>query len=179
MEEYLVLRDKVDAQFEKLFSKHRTHMNCELGCHQCCVPDLTVTRLEADMIRSYLKAYPERVERLKEIQKQRPHRGQRCEMLNADGQCVIYEARPLVCRSHGVPLLVQIDEKREGLDACPLNFSEGMSMLDVGDWIHLETLHTMLALIDWRYALDEDRPRPDPEIDRVKLTLEDLMQEIS
>jgi len=72
-------------------------------------------------------------------------------------------------------VLVQIDEDHEGIDACELNFTQGIDMLDDGDWIHLETLNTMLTLIDWRYALDEGRERPDPYQDRVSLTLEALL----
>ena len=90
--------------------------------------------------------------------------------------CSIYAVRPLICRSHGAPVLVQIDAERDGLDACPKNFKEGMDMLDAGDWIHLETLNTLLGLIDWRYALDNGRERPDPESDRVSLDLLTLLE---
>lgn len=175
MEEYKQLRSKVDAAFEKLFQKHRSQINCTEGCHQCCAPRLTVSRVEADMISAYLQDHPEVVESLREIKAQNPHRGERCAMLNSEGMCSIYEVRPLICRSHGAPVLVQIDEKREGIDSCPLNFTEGMSSLEAGDWIHLETLNTMLVLIDWRYALDQGRTRPDPVADRVELSLQSLL----
>ena len=36
-----------------------------------------------------------------------------------DGQCAIYEARPLICRTHG--LAIGVDG---GLDHCPLNFEK-------------------------------------------------------
>ncbi len=175
MQEYDNLRDKVDTQFNQLFSKHKSEMNCASGCHDCCAPELSVTRVEADMIRAFLEGHPERVESIKKLIKANPHKHTRCEFLNAEGLCSIYEVRPLICRSHGAPILVQIDAKREGLDACPKNFEKGMSMLEVGDWIHLETLNTLLGLIDWRYALDQGREKPDPEQDRISLTLEALL----
>lgn len=171
---YQDLRAKVDAQFDKLYQKHRAEISCAEGCHSCCAPDLSVTRVEADAIRAHLERRPELIESLRALAGANPHRGQRCSLLDAEGRCSIYEARPLICRSHGAPVLVKIDEKREGIDACELNFTQGMEMLEVGDWIHLETLNTMLTLIDWRYALDEGRERPDPETDRVALTIEAL-----
>ena len=175
MEEYLNLRQKVDEQFNQIFGKHRTQMNCAEGCHQCCAPDLSVSQIEAETIQAYLKARPDLVEQLKQLSNTDPHQGSRCALLNELGQCSIYEVRPLICRSHGAPILVQIDAKREGLDACPKNFTSGMSMLEVGDWIHLETLNTLLALVDWRNALDQGRERPDPENDRVLLKIESLL----
>ena len=176
MDEYEGLRDKVDAHFDKIYQKHQTEMRCAAQCHGCCAPDLTVTRIEADAIREYLVAHPEIVSRLEVLAHERPHQGTRCALLDTEGRCTIYEARPLICRSHGAPVLIQIDKKREGIDACELNFTQGMNMLEVGDWIHLETLNTMLTLIDWRYALDSGRERPEPE-DRIALTLDALLSE--
>ena len=95
--------------------------------------------------------------------------------LAADGLCSIYEVRPLICRSHGAPILIQIDAKERAWTPAPKNFKKGMSMLDVGDWIHLETLNTLLGLIDWRNALDHGREKPDPESDRISLSLAALL----
>lgn len=175
MQEYLNLRKKVDEQFNKIFDKHRSQMSCAEGCHDCCAPDLSVTQIEAEMIKAFLKINPALVDELKQLSNIDPYNGARCALLNEDGRCSIYEVRPLICRSHGAPVLVQIDAKREGLDACPKNFSSGMSMLEVGDWIHLETLNTLIALVDWRNALDQGRDRPDPETDRVTLKIESLL----
>lgn len=175
MQEYDNLRDKVDAQFEQIFNKHQREMECDKGCHDCCAPDLSVTQVEAEMIKSFLIARPDRIENINKLIQSNPHKNTRCEFLAADGLCSIYEVRPLICRSHGAPILVQIDAKREGLDACPKNFKKGMSMLDVGDWIHLETLNTLLGLIDWRNALDHGREKPNPETDRISLSLSALL----
>ena len=175
MREYQGLRGKVDVHFDMIFDKHQAEMRCAAQCHACCAPGLTVTRIEADAIRDHLTTHPELIPNLAELANRDPHQGQRCSLLDAEGRCSIYEARPLICRSHGAPVLVQIDESHEGIDACELNFTQGIDMLDDGDWIHLETLNTMLTLIDWRYALDEGRERPDPYQDRVRLTLEALL----
>ena len=175
MEEYLNLRKKVDEQFDKIFNKYRSQMSCTEGCHDCCVPDLSVTQVEAEMIKAFLKSNPLLIDQLKQLLQTNPYQGTRCALLNEQGQCSIYEVRPLICRSHGAPVLVQIDDTHEGIDACPKNFSSGLSVLEAGDWIHLDTLNTLIALVDWRNALDQGRERPDPELDRVTLKIESLL----
>ena len=175
--EYQNLRAKVDAHFDMIFQKHRAEMRCAEQCHACCAPDLSVTRIEADTIRDYLTLRPDLIRTLADLADRNPHQGQRCSLLDAEGRCSIYEVRPIICRSHGAPVLIQIDENHEGIDACGLNFTQGLDMLDDGDWIHIETLNTMLTLVDWRYALDEGRARPDPYEDRVRLTLTELLGE--
>lgn len=61
---------------------------------------------------------------------------------------MIYEVRPIVCRSHGVPL--KIDQTTR--DVCPLNFTE-MQLADIGDhyFINLETLNTILVLLNQQF----------------------------
>ena len=145
---YLQLQKKVDTQFQLLFQKHQSQMKCSQGCHGCCLPNLTVSRIEADAIHHHLKQDEGSLQTILELETQNIYQNTRCTFLNQEGQCSIYEARPLVCRSHGVPHMVQISRKQEGLDACELNFQQGFETLDAGDWIHLETLNFLLGLIN-------------------------------
>ena len=145
---YQTLRDKVDQQFDHIYNKYPNAFQCGKQCHACCQPDLSISQLEADGIKLYLHTQPHLVEQLKQLQQKNPHKNQRCEFLDKSGLCSIYPVRPLICRSHGAPILVQIDKKKEALDCCPLNFEEGLQDLQPGDWIHLETLNTMLTLIN-------------------------------
>lgn len=87
---------------------------------------------------------------------QKPHGEEFCDFLNTDGECMIYDVRPVVCRSHGAPILVPRDDdpvpnseiELEG-DVCPLNFeSSDLAKLPASDWIRLDTLNTILAAID-------------------------------
>ena len=84
-------------------------MQCQTGCADCCHVRLTVTAVEAAAIRAYAAGLPHSV---------RPqlvtaacggdtasdNRGDRCAALDPYDRCTIYPARPLVCRSHGVPI---------------------------------------------------------------------------
>ena len=145
---YHQLQKKVDAQFQHLFQKHRQSMSCASGCHMCCLPNLTISRIEADAIHHYLMGDEILRNSVLELEQQNPHQSTRCTFLDVKGQCTIYDARPLVCRSHGIPHMIQINRKKEGLDACELNFKDGFERLDLGDWIHLETLNFLLGLIN-------------------------------
>ena len=41
-----------------------------------------------------------------------------------NGECTIYENRPVICRTHGLPLLYMNDDDNWELYVCDLNFSD-------------------------------------------------------
>lgn len=57
------------------------------------------------------------------------------------GLCIVYQARPLICRSHGLTIL--IDGK---LDCCPLNYTTAAAPLT--HVLDLEKLNTVLVSIN-------------------------------
>jgi Fe-S-cluster containining protein len=51
-----------------------------------------------------------------------------CPALGAEGECTIYEARPVICRRFGMPIY---DYKNpDNVHACELNFSDGEEITD-------------------------------------------------
>lgn len=88
----------------------------------------------------------------------------RCVMLGDDGRCAVYAARPLVCRSQGLPLaypsdLVPVEAVRaragdRALVWCPLNFTTrpptGPDLLDAG------RLDEALALLNRAFVGEGD-----------------------
>lgn len=145
--QYTELRSKVDAKFAEIAGRNSKDFACGVGCHSCCLPGLTVNPLEAEAIRRYLDAHPEK--------RSAPSFGKnRCRFLGANGACSIYEARPLVCRSHGAPLQYRDPENKkfeEALrfrDVCPLNFQEkDLGKLPAEDVFNLDTVNTLLSLL--------------------------------
>ncbi len=116
------LTRKVDAFFDRVAERHGTDMQCQTGCADCCHVRLTITHVEAAAIRAHIAAWPaDRRHRLAAIEPG-PEAGTRCAALGADDRCQIYDARPLVCRSHGVPIRL-----RRGalpvVEACHRNFT--------------------------------------------------------
>lgn len=151
--QYYALLTRIESLFAEIQSRHASVMRCKLSCHSCCKPELTVGPLEAENIRHALSTDAARLESLLELEKQLPHKGKRCSFLTAEGGCGIYELRPLVCRSHGVPLQFKDPSTRDNeaprlRDVCSLNF-EGVDIgrLDSRDVMNLDTLNTLLALL--------------------------------
>jgi Fe-S-cluster containining protein len=104
---------------EKVAAVHGARLQCRAGCSGCCSDGLTVFALEADVIA---RRHPELVA------EGEPHPEGACAFLDAEGRCRIYESRPYVCRTQGLPLRwIEEDEEGpyEGRDVCPLNAGVG------------------------------------------------------
>ncbi|HEX2832822.1 MAG TPA: YkgJ family cysteine cluster protein [Thermoanaerobaculia bacterium] len=107
------LHDEVEARAKALAERHRERMVCRRGCFGCCVDDIFVFEVEATRIQKFA---PEL------LASGTPHPPGRCAFLGSEGECRIYEVRPYVCRTQGLPLRWIDDEaKTEYRDICPLN----------------------------------------------------------
>lgn len=113
---------KADAHFARIAAAFTDEISCREGCHDCCAPGLSVMLVEALAISAALASLPPAL-RLP-IQQRARAVGRRCALL-VDGRCAVYAARPLICRTHGLPVL----EPSAGGDApaaircCRLNFA--------------------------------------------------------
>lgn len=77
----------------------------------------------------------------------------RCPLLDAEARCVVYSARPIICRSHGVP--VRTGERR---DVCPLNFKDApLETIDDDCVLDLEHTNAILSVIDQLMTPGQDR----------------------
>lgn len=71
-----------------------------------------------------------------------------CPLLS-EAQCMLYEARPIICRTHGLPLVVtEGDEKR--VDVCPLN-CRNLEKLPGEAVLDLERINTLLVSVNVLY----------------------------
>jgi hypothetical protein len=147
------LTRKVDAFFVRVAERHGTDMQCETGCSDCCHVRLTITQIEASAILAHVTAWP--VERRRALAE--TGAADRCAALDGDGRCKIYDARPLVCRSHGVPIRL-----RRGalpiVEACHRNFTH--TAPDPDCVLDQATLSATL------FAIDAAEPRAAPAADR-------------
>jgi Fe-S-cluster containining protein len=92
------LNAKIDGFFARVSGRHGDDMQCATGCSDCCHVQLSITAVEAAAVRAHVETWP--VERRTALAERGPH----CAALDGAGRCRIYEARPVVCRSHGVPI---------------------------------------------------------------------------
>lgn len=163
---YEELSRKVTQKFSEIQARRPADFACRPGCHSCCVPEITVVAVEREYIRKFLLDNAERLARVQSLAAQNPFQGERCAFLEADGKCSIYEVRPLVCRSHGAPLVARLKNDDLTLDACPLNFTEtDLAEISNQDTIQLDTLNALLSLVN-RAAFaerSEDRYPLTPE----------------
>jgi len=110
------LHADVDRRAAELEALHAKRLRCGRGCASCCVDGLSVFEVEADGIR---EAHADL------LRDGAPHSEGACAFLDGEGACRIYEERPYVCRTQGLPLRFFADSDAgttvEYRDICPLN----------------------------------------------------------
>ncbi|GIU82233.1 MAG: YkgJ family cysteine cluster protein [Acidobacteria bacterium] len=113
IEELRRFYDEVDQEVRRLKSIHSERLKCKKGCASCCIDGITVFQVEAENIKFHYK---------KLLREEKPHGIGKCAFLDESGACRIYENRPYVCRTQGLPLR-WLDEENEieYRDICPLN----------------------------------------------------------
>lgn len=122
----VVLRARVDEHFAGAMRRSPGAMKCRAGCDQCCHVRLSVFAIEADRISralSDLARFDSTLRNRIRRQADDPDHGKSCPML-VDGACAIYEDRPLICRSHGLPVATTSPQGKTEIRGCPLNFTE-------------------------------------------------------
>jgi hypothetical protein len=146
------LRAQADALFAQTFARHPQHFRCRAGCSSCCQGDLTISHVEARALTAALRALPPN-----HAASLRAHLtayaadpdASACALL-IDHQCAAYDARPLICRTHGMPIRFTDDDGAVFLDVCPLNFTDDpdLSSLSPFDILDLDRLNTTLTLLN-------------------------------
>jgi len=134
--------------------RHGAEMQCATGCSDCCHVRLTITGVEAAAIRGYVATWSAERRALLGVTEHSTPAEQRCAALDAAGRCRIYDARPLVCRSHGVPIRMQ----QGGLPVvqnCHRNFHRATP--DPDCILDQTTLSAMLLAVD-----TAERPPGEP-----------------
>jgi Fe-S-cluster containining protein len=155
---------RVDAFHARVRARHPDALACRAGCDDCCHVQLTITALEASILRDHLRELPASTRDALAESARAPDED-RCPALDPDGGCRIYAARPLVCRAHGLPFRFQspeTDGKRSlpMIDACPKNFV-GMALdaLDPTLVLDQTTLSTILGALAAAHADAAGIPR--------------------
>lgn len=148
MSRYPELAAKVDAFFARVATRHDRDMKCNTGCSHCCHVRLSITGVEAEAIRDAIATWPaQRTAALTENVRTGPP--DRCAALDPDGRCLVYEVRPIVCRSHGAPIRLRDARSLPVVQSCPDNFTaRGPAAADADCIIDQETLSAMTLAVD-------------------------------
>jgi Fe-S-cluster containining protein len=141
---YRILVERVDALGQRIEAEFRAQIACRRGCDACC-RHLSLFWVEGVALAQALDDLSEPVaERIRERARRAAADGP-CPLLEA-GACLLYAARPIICRTHGLPLLAGEGEARR-IDYCPENFRD-IDTLPAGAVIDLDRLNTTLAAIN-------------------------------
>ena len=156
---YDQLRSQVDAQTASIAERRRRYLQCRKGCDSCCHQRLAVLPVEYDRLRTAFLALPP-----EEQQRIRGHAAERwaagiCPLL-VDGACSLYEDRPIICRTHGLPLYSEVgSETPPKISVCHLNFVE-LDRFDEEDLIDIDSVGLTLVGANQEYT-KSDAGRPD------------------
>ena len=168
LELYAQLEAKVDAFFARVHEAHADAMACGKGCFDCCSDRLSITLLEAATLARAIAAMPSSA-RASLSEHARRADSSVCAALADDGSCMVYAARPLICRSHGVPIRYgrSVDDASADkvrlpvVTACFKNFGGGTALDALAAELILDqtTVSATLGALDAAFADQCDVPR--------------------
>lgn len=134
---------KLDETLSAIREKAGSAMQCKKGCDGCCRP-ISIFAVEAFFLAGFFQKLSEEEQDFIRSHVENNQDDEFCPFL-FEGACLLYEARPVICRTHGFPLVVTEGEERF-LDFCPLNF-DGETDLALSLAMDLETLNKTLSAI--------------------------------
>jgi uncharacterized protein len=161
------LQDNVSQFFDRFFEKHQSHMRCSNGCSSCCQSGLTVFPVEAERILNWWNELDSSSrERIKAqwteaLIEPAADASSKCVFLSGHS-CSIYKARPVVCRSQGLPLKISVEKQNaendvaeSELSVCDLNFTEHGSLPEGREWLDLDRLNVLLTIAQRQWNENE------------------------
>lgn len=132
----------IQTEFDRNLDMYGDKIQCRKGCSKCCSQIFRITLLDGWMINEHVRSLPD-ARRNELQQKAREYlkhvasvprtdkdtqTGLPCPALGLEGECTIYEARPVICRRFGMPIY---DYKNPAnVHACELNFKDGDEITD-------------------------------------------------
>ncbi len=169
-EAYRRVLKKVDATVAQLAQAQHEHLVCKEGCDGCCGFRLSFYPIEvahmADVVSSMTTerrtGIVNRMRTLSQDSSQQP-----CPLL-VDGACLAYEARPLLCRSHGLLVRVLSEAGQPSIErSCSLNYT-GLSEAELAELAPIDQnlLSSLLYQVNGLFA---EKIRLDPKL-RLDLT---------
>jgi len=140
---YHSLLNRVDQLCRKITEQFSEQISCRAGCSGCC-RHLSLFPVETANLVLAVKNLPAEIKAILSGRIQWPENSS-CPLL-LDDCCTVYHSRPIICRTHGLPLVTETDGGRV-VDCCPENFRTAGS-LPGSAVINLEILNRALVAIN-------------------------------
>lgn len=152
LDNYKQLTARVDALCNAIAEALGEQITCSAGCSSCCTA-ITVFPVEAAAMRETLESLP--ASQAEEIRRRIAEHAddERCPLLSHH-RCLLYDARPIICRTHGLPIVYTSDGVRNS-DCCPLNLTEAASVSGARV-VDLDKLNTLLVAVNSIYLSQSD-----------------------
>lgn len=155
LENYRALLARIDEMCQATAERFREQIVCRAGCDSCC-RHLSIFAVEAAALKQALLELPvEQAQTIRAAAARAAADGP-CPLLDG-GLCLLYQARPIICRTHGLPLLLTRDGENQ-IDFCPENF-RGLTSIPGNAVLDLERVNAALTTINALYL----RSFPGPE----------------
>jgi Fe-S-cluster containining protein len=146
LDAYSVLTGYCDAFWKRVAARFPDQFACHAGCGICCTLT-SVNHLEAAVIAAHVADHPLPPGHDPAAEAVAP-----CPFLTAD-RCSVYAARPLICRTHGLPLRGTEFSERI-MHSCPYNFA-AMEIAEIDDSfaLDIEKISLNLARLNQAWCL--------------------------
>lgn len=153
LDNYYRMVSRVDALCRGIQDVLCDQITCSEGCSGCCT-EITIFPVEAAVLNAALEALPDarRNAILRHVAAQAG--GERCPLLE-DHRCLLYTARPIICRTHGLPIIYTEGSERKS-DCCPLNLNEMDQAVSGAATIDLDRLNMLLVAVNALYLSHAD-----------------------
>jgi Fe-S-cluster containining protein len=160
LKNYNDLVHRVDSLCGKILLTCGDSITCRKGCDECCrhfsvfwVEAVNLARGAGELPKEQLAFLRNRAESLV---------GHDVCPLLYDGSCILYAHRPIICRTHGLPIIIRQGAAVQ-VDYCPRNF-QNVSTLPGNAIVDLDRLNETLAAINLLFVsryFDRKAPSTD------------------
>jgi Fe-S-cluster containining protein len=148
---YRKLVAKVDELCHRIINEYGDLISCCKGCDGCC-RHISIFPVEAFALATALRqSTAAEAARIRKLACSASAQG--CPLLYK-GICLLYQARPIICRSHGFPILAGLEGEKI-LDFCPKNFT-GVASFSADAILDLDLLNATLSAINRVFVVSSD-----------------------
>ncbi len=144
LENYQALVGNVDSLCREIILASGDAIACRKGCDGCC-RHFSVFLVEAYAIADAVANLEPERSALVHDRARKALGGETCPLLEEKG-CLLYNQRPIICRTHGLPILIR-NGGATTIDFCPMNY-RNVDSIEGRHIIDLDRLNDTLAAIN-------------------------------